>query len=57
MSRVVTLGLCGGVLAVDGVAVKQVVNRLLASVPESEKTACFAPARSSDGSNAKHGDE
>ena len=39
----VTLALCGGVLAVDGVALKQAVNAW-ASAPESEKAARFAAA-------------
>ena len=42
-STVVTLALCGGVLAVDGVALKQAVNAL-ATAPESEKAARFATA-------------
>src|ERR1051326_3737044 len=39
----VTLALCGGVLAVDGVALKQAVNAW-ASAPEAEKAARFATA-------------
>ena len=39
----VTLALCGGVLAVDGVALKQAVNAW-SNAPESEKAARFAAA-------------
>ena len=42
-STIVTLGLCGAVLAVDGVALKQAVNAL-ASASDAEKTARFASA-------------
>ena len=42
-SAVVTLALYGGVLAVDGVALKQAVNAW-ASAPEAEKAARFATA-------------
>jgi hypothetical protein len=42
-STVVTLALCGGVLAVDGVALKQAVNAW-ANAPEAEKAARFATA-------------
>jgi hypothetical protein len=42
-SAVVTLALCGGVLAVDGVALKQAVNAW-ANAPEAEKAARFATA-------------
>jgi hypothetical protein len=42
-ATVVTLALCGGVLAVDGVALKQAVNAW-ADAPETEKTARFAVA-------------
>jgi hypothetical protein len=44
-SAVVTLALYGGVLAVDGVALKQAVNAW-ASAPEAEKAARFAAAES-----------
>ena len=43
VSAVVTLGLFGGVMAVDGVALKQAVNAW-ASAPEGEKAARFASA-------------
>jgi hypothetical protein len=42
-STLVTFALCGGVLAVDGVALKQAVNAL-ANAPEAEKAARFATA-------------
>ena len=42
-AAVVTLALCGGVLAVDGVALKQAVNAW-ATAPESEQAARFATA-------------
>src|SRR5581483_441881 len=42
-STVVTFALCGGVLAVDGVALKQAVNAW-ANAPEAEKAARFATA-------------
>lgn len=42
-ATVVTLALCGGVLAVDGVALKQAVNAW-ANAPETEKAARFAVA-------------
>lgn len=42
-AAVVTLALCGVVLAVDGVALKQAVNAW-ASAPEAEKAARFATA-------------
>ena len=42
-STVVTLALCGGVLAVDGVALKQAVNAWI-NAPETEKAARFAVA-------------
>lgn len=42
-ATVVTLALCGGVLAVDGVALKQAVTAW-ANAPESEKAARFAVA-------------
>src|ERR1051325_3114186 len=42
-SAAVTLALNGGVLAVDGVALKQAVNAW-ASAPEAEKAARFASA-------------
>lgn len=42
-AAVVALALCGGVLAVDGVALKQAVNAWV-SAPESEKAARFASA-------------
>jgi len=42
-STVVALALCGGVLAVDGVALKQAVNAW-ANAPETEKAARFAVA-------------
>jgi hypothetical protein len=42
-SAVVTLALCGGVLAVDGVALKQAVTAW-ANAPEAEKAARFAVA-------------
>jgi len=42
-STVVTFALCGGVLAVDGVALKQAVNAW-ANAPQAEKAARFATA-------------
>jgi hypothetical protein len=42
-STVVTLALCGGVLAVDGVALKQAVNAWV-NAPETDKAARFAVA-------------
>src|SRR5262249_40551639 len=42
-STLVTLALCGGVLAVDGVALKQAVNAW-ANAPDAEKAARFAAA-------------
>jgi len=42
-STLVTFALCGGVLAVDGVALKQAVNAW-ANAPEAEKAARFATA-------------